>query len=541
MGDKLTEKFKDSVPLWKGPSSSHEFQFKPVTQAEVLGYLEKLENKSKADVVNIDSKLLYIARHAVVASLTEMFNHTLRNGVIPAEWKRARVTPIYKGKGSKDDNSNYRPVSVISFIAKILEKCVKRQLMEYLQCHEFITPDQSAYLRNHSTQTVLHKAVDGWLESMNDGLINGVCFIDFSKCFNTIHPDILLFKLQKYGIHNIAHKWFTSYLTNREQCTIVHEKTSKFEMVKIGIPQGSVLGTILFLLFMNDLPLFVKNVTQYADDTMLEVTASTVDEIKFFLQLELNKLSHWCAKNKLTINVSKSCSMLIGSNLRIFEYYDVESLGLQVQGEVLLNKNNFTYLGLEVDSKLSWNDNISKVCKKLGSRIALLQRLVSYLPESCNNTLYYAFIQPYIDYAITVWGNSSIGNINKVQKLQNRIARIMAHNFDYYVPGSEIIRDLGWQDVTTRKGYLSAILMYKCINDQAPNYMSDHLVYASEVHGFSTRNANRGNLYLPQPSTDYLKNAFIYNGPKVWNALPNHIRDATTLGTFKIRLKEFLK
>ena len=181
-------------------------------------------------------------------------------------------TSLFQGKGSKDDNSNYHPVSVISFIAKILEKCVKRQLMECLQCHDFITPDQSAYLQNHSTQTVLHKAVDGWLESMNDGLINEVCCINFSKCFNTIHPDILLFKLQKYGIKNIAHKWFTSYLTNREQCTIVHEKHPNLKW-------GSVLGTILFLLFLNDLPLFVKNVTQYADDTML---ASTVDEIKFF-------------------------------------------------------------------------------------------------------------------------------------------------------------------------------------------------------------------------------------------------------------------
>ena len=151
---------------------------------------------------------------------------------------------------------------------------------------------------------------------MNAGLINGVCFIDFSQCFNTIHPDILLFELQKYGIKNITHKGFTTYLTNQDQCTIVFEKTSnsykingtfsfqaiQFEIANIGIPQGSVIGTILFLLFMNDLPLFVKNVIQYADDIMLEVTVNTFDEIKFLLQLELNKLSHWCTKNKL-INV----------------------------------------------------------------------------------------------------------------------------------------------------------------------------------------------------------------------------------------------
>ena len=128
-------------------------------------------------------------------------------------------------------------------------------------------------------QILRKNSADAESQNPRGTVINGVCFIDFSKCFNTIHPDILLFKSQKYGIKNIEHKWFTSYVTNKEQCTIVHEETSKFEMVSIGIPLGSVLGTILFLLFMNDLPLFVKNMTQYADDTMLEVTASTVDEI----------------------------------------------------------------------------------------------------------------------------------------------------------------------------------------------------------------------------------------------------------------------
>ena len=159
--------------------------------------------------------------------------------------------------------------------------------------------------------------------------------------------------------------------------------------------------------------------------------------------------------------------MLIGSNLRISEHYNVESLGLQVPTEALLN-SSYTYLGLEVDSNLLWNDHITKLCKKLGSRIALIQRLVSYLPEPCNNTIYYAFIQLYIDYAITVRGNSSIGNINKVQNLQNRIARIMTHNFDYYVPGSVIIGI--WGGRMYPKGVsLSHFNVQN--NDQAENYM----------------------------------------------------------------------
>ena len=141
---------------------------------------------------------------------------------------------------------------------------------------------------------------------MDEGLIYGVCFIDFSKCFNTIDPDILLFKLQKYGIRGNTHRWFSSYLTGRKQCTIINGKLSKVHDVKIGIPQGSVLGNILFLLFMNDLSMYVSNVTQFADDTMLDVPAATVDDAVTLLQTEIDEISVWCARNRLSINISKT-------------------------------------------------------------------------------------------------------------------------------------------------------------------------------------------------------------------------------------------
>ena len=200
----------------------------------------------------------YNARADVVASLTNMFNISIQRGTFPKEWKRARVTRVYKGKGNKDDSNNYRPILVISFVAKMLEKCVRKQLPKYLEYYDFITPDQSAYLKHHSTQTVIHIFVCGWLGSINDGLINCICFIDFTKCFNTINPGILLFKLEKYGIRGQTHKWFTFYLTDISQNTIVNGIISALHDVKIGIPQGCVLVPILFLLFVNDdLPMFI--------------------------------------------------------------------------------------------------------------------------------------------------------------------------------------------------------------------------------------------------------------------------------------------
>ena len=151
LGEQISAGFGDSLTLWRGPSSTHEFSLEPITQVEVLRHLTHLENKSKADVLGIDSRLLYTARVDVVASLTNIFNISIQRGTIPKEWKRARVTPVYKGKGNKDDSNNYRPISVISFIAKILEKCVQKQLLEYLEYYDFITPEQSAYLKHHST------------------------------------------------------------------------------------------------------------------------------------------------------------------------------------------------------------------------------------------------------------------------------------------------------------------------------------------------------------------------------------------------------
>ena len=339
--------------------------------------------------------------------------------------------------------------------------------MDYLEYYNFITPDQSAYLQFHSTHTVLHKVVDSWLEAMDEGLINGVCFIDFSKCFNTIDPDILLLKLQKYGIRGNTHRWFSSYFTGRKQCTIINGNLSKFHDVKIGIPQGSFLGNILFLLFMNDLSMYVSNLTQFADDTMLDVHAVTVDDAVTLLQTEIDKMSVWCARNRLSINISKTCSMLIGTRQRIKDYCGLKTLGLKIQGQLLCNQTKYTYLGLEIDCYLSWNYNVSKVCKKLGSRIAITQRLIKYLPSNNSNsiyhtnTLYFSFIQPYIDYGLTVWGNTSSSNIKKIQHLQNRMARIISGNFDYTVPGITFVKDLGWQDISARKRYLTSILMYQ--------------------------------------------------------------------------------
>ena len=347
--------------------------------------------------------------------------------------------------------------------------------------------------------------------------------------------------MDKYGIKNKAHSWFKSYLYDHTQCSLVNGNLSNCANVRVGVPQGTVLGPILFLLFMNDLPIHVENVTLFADDTMIDVRGNTVDEVIILLQAEIDKLVNWFYMNKLTLNVKKSCSMLIGTPQKINNHYK-DSLGLIISGEILCNKSSYTYLGLIIDSCMTWDYAVSNTCKKIGTHISVMQKLNNVIPNIHANMLYYAFIQPYFDYGLTVWGNTSVINIDKLQRLQNRIARVMCSNFNYDVDGLSIVKELNWLNVRERKTYLECILMYKCVNGLAPSYLTDYFTQSSHFHNYSTRHALNGRLHLPKPRTEYFKRSLMYKGPQLWNVLPQELINANiSLNSFKWKVKQYIR
>lgn len=532
---------REEIP-WKGPVSRAEFRFSYLNTDDVEKRLKSLGIKSNVDVLGFDAKLLSLSARILAPFVTKLFNASITMKVIPDDWKFARVSPIYKGKGDKKVLGNYRPISVITHIAKILEKEMQRQLLTYLVENEFITIDQSAYRQYHNTQTSLHRVVDDWIENICDGVLTGVCLLDIRKCFDTIDHHILLQKLEFYGIKNNEAAWFKSYLENRAQVVNLNGELSDKNYLSLGVPQGSVLGPILFMLYVNDLSrhVYLGSANLYADDTIIYCTGNTIEEVNSKLQICINHASQWYRGNRLVLNSEKSNTILISSRAKVKQY--MEGLSTELNEHLLEQTTSVDYLGVRIDHILSWDDHVSRLCKTLSFKVSRLARLRRSTPKSVLFKIYNSIIQPSIDYAITVWGHTTAANITKVQRIQNYAARILSGNFDYInCRGIDIVKNLGWMNIVERRRYFDCVLMFKCLHGLAPDYLANQFTFHSEISDRENVRFHPMDVYIPFPRLELFRNTFLYNGAVLWNDLPNGLKECTTLDAFKRGLKALIR
>ncbi|PFX15504.1 putative RNA-directed DNA polymerase from transposon BS [Stylophora pistillata] len=283
------------------------FNLRKITVTEVRKALKDLKQKKATGVDGIPSRLLKDGSDALAYPLSLIFNLTIQQNVIPAEWKKAKVTPLHKS-GSKDDPRNYRPISVLPVVSKVLERLIHKQLASFFDDHNLLCKLQSGFRRMHSTETAVTYFADEILLNMDKGLVTGSVFIDLAKAFDTVDHDILLRKLEYYGICEESLLWFKDYFTGRKQFVQIDSHSSEELAITSGVPQGSILGPLLFIVYINDLPRCVKHcsVNMYADDTVLYLAGPTVDNLTFYFNQDLQCLSEWLEDNNLVLNVSKT-------------------------------------------------------------------------------------------------------------------------------------------------------------------------------------------------------------------------------------------
>ena len=529
---------RDSVNLERLQQFVHDvlvdlptFTIPPITYDFV--YLSLLQAKSTG-IDNVNHKLLKVGASVISNSLTHMFNMSLRHCIFPNVFKCARVVPLYKGTGDICEMLNYRPISILPALSKILERHVHNALFEYFTSSNLLLDTQSGFRKNYSCQTALIRLTDEILKNIDNGFLNGVILLDLSKAFDLIDHDLLLKKLSVYGLSDCTINWFHSYLTNRQQVVDYMGCISVKHDVTVGVPQGSILGPLLFMIFMNDMSLFIDCSTlhMYADDQTMLAKGKCISDVNDAIRQDIIPISNWITANHMRINARKSKCLLITTHSKRSRLNETDrSLSVQVADTFIPQVQCGGILGVTLDETLSWNVHIDNVSKILSQRIGLLRRLRQYIPFDRRIILYYGLIQSILDYCCVVWGNTTAINLDKIYGLQKRALRTLFElSIDF--PSNALFSTFNVMSIRQRIFYFMALLSFKCMNGYAPQYLSNLFTPQSNVHDYFTRSTTRKDCHVPRCVLGTGQRSFHFRATKVWNSLPTEVKNVTSLHTF---------
>ncbi|MCU7800226.1 MAG: hypothetical protein KZQ70_08805 [gamma proteobacterium symbiont of Lucinoma myriamae] len=520
------------------------FTIPEINSVFVRKFLTNLDVTKATGLDCIGPRLLKIAPNSLCTSLTFIVNKSLSAGIFPNAWKQAKVNPIFKS-GTKDDVNNYRPISILPTLSKLIEKWIQIKFMSFLNTHQLLQQRQSGFRPGHSTESALVLMIDTWLKAIDEGKLVGSVMVDFRKAFDLVDHRILLKKLSLYKCNEKCLAWFESYLTNRNQLVSVNGMKSGSESVVCGVPQGSILGPLLFLIFINDLPLALGNSVMstdlYADDTTLYDVQSDKHVLEKNLQHSLLLLKKWCKENGMLLNTEKTKVMLIASRQKRSSMKD-NTLSLKYNDIDLQITSSDKILGVHIDENLKWNAHFQFVAKKVSSYLWLLSQIRSYLSIEHRLLFYNSYIRTHFDYCSIIWGNSSNFNVSKITKLQRRACKIILGN--EYTSLEEARTRLKILSFDESVFIQKAKVMYKIVNNIAPVYLSDMFQMRGNNINDTTvnlRSMSNKNFIIPKPNTNLFKNSLSYSGAIVWNSIPPDFKKATNINSFASKCMTWMR
>ena len=510
--------------------------------------IRKVTKSIKSMSLGVDCINIFVIKtllNRILPVLQHIINKSFENGIFPSRWKRATVIPIPKMPVPLCP-SDFRPISILTAFSKIIEKLMNIQMVEYLTKHKLLDPMQSAYLKNHGTHTALLKLTEDILDAIDDSEITLLVFLDFSKAFDTVNHELLLAKLDILGFDEFSCNWIRSYLSDRYQRVKTDSGFSPWERVINGVPQGSILGPLLFLILISDMRISIWNGSYitYADDTNLYWNSS-VENAKETLKnatAVISSVSTYCRNNCLRINLDKCKYMFLGSRNNIKKLKDLNLATPTINGFKMEYVNTYKVLGIHFDEVLSWRKQVNVVIGRAVSNFLQINRLGKFLTTESKTNLCQSIVLSHFEYCNNVYLNMDKSLKNKIQKIQNWCIRFIFNvkrrqHCDY----DACLKKLNWLNMENRRIKQGLTLIYKILHGLAPDYLCDMFSLVSEIHNVNTRSAI-SSIWINKSITSQIHlKAFTVEMAKIYNSIPEDLKKCNNVFSFKNKIHVYLK
>lgn len=537
IGENLANGIDSDKDIWKFNTMPRQLSsvfLRPATIEEVILLIKNLKTNKSAGPDNIPATTIKNHHLAFANILTNVFNEIIETGEFPECLKKARVVPIFKS-GDPTCVNNYRPISVLPVMSKILEQMIASRISEFLFSNSLIYERQYGFRVGCSTLTATCELMDEIAETIDNRKHSGALFLDLKKAFDTISHELLLQKLERYGIRGNAWVLLKSYLTNRQQFVSVNDGKSDLKNISFGVPQGSNLGPLLFLVFINDLSRLKLHgrIQLFADDTVVVYSSSDARLIVQYIQQDLQLLQEFFRSNLLSLNLQKTTYMVFHSSRRPVPELPI----IQVDDVEICKVDHFKYLGLTVDSILSWENHIENLKNKLSVLCGVFRKISPFVPLNWMMNLYHSLVHSRLQYLVCLWGTASMSRVRELQVLQNRCLKIILKKPHLY-PTEQLYNDMQNSLLPIRG--LQVLQTLTHMHNIVTNPDTHHnMLITMNLSERSTRYF--GNIRLARPNTELGKKRFGYQGSKLYNELPTSIKQQQSSVLYKANLIRHLK